>query len=1361
MPLIENDYDVFGVLFDVRTEGLDSVKGVIAGLVSGEESAKKVQGSLINVKDAVAQLRSEGKSAQEAFDFVAKGGNDLIRFSANAQRAAQDTQKYFQQFGTLEARRQALEINLEKMANNPGISQTAQNMKYQELQQVMGQQKAIAESLAQRRDRDLRYEAMGVASGPSVGGRYSPEERRQAGGLSSAARVVEELGATKPLIARNAEGKWQAATIDDFAEHAKELTGTQKVLREVFANLSEGVRELDTRLSAGQRKWYGEKGGVMRTGAVLDEQGRPQPGSRSRGAESRDATDQVMTENQAKQLTDTRIAMAALRDRVGAAISGDPRQAEVVMEGIVRHAERVRSEAALSLRSYAQDIKPERAMQRQTYALDQLIKQELQAKGQEAGDVSNILYPGAVRKNIDSETQRKRLEGIEALNEKKRNPPTSEAEDAVKSRYTQLIGQARARGQLSDDEKRARSGELVSGVSFFDAYEKQRKTEELVQSLRSREATESYRAKVGPVKFAEERMKSSLTSAELIAQQEQMNQMFAKMFGDRPEGRTTTQHLNDLRQGIVNDPERDARTKRRDLNTLESQYGKYLRAGKQDLEAMDVDKSIAERQAEQREENRNARNTMLDKNRQRQLAKLRGETLPETASATPTQGVSGSTSQAPSAPSANPYLEAYQKAVEESRRVLRSAQIQGSGIKGGSDADAGSRIVFTRPNGLSASYERMLDAERQLSVLGKERARQIEDVETKTKKLAATEASYRDRIAAAADKATAAQVKYEESVHNSVGRIAMNRVEAAETARVAETKYEQAQERTQLAIEQLEAKRAKIDARSPGDRRGSALSRFTSQKEADLALVDKQISARKLVGGIESVDDDGNPKYREGLRSFEYQRSKNQAAAQAGQFELDEGAKVEAARIRAEQLAGRELVVRTGLNTRIKNMNDEAALNQSRDAEDLTTKRELAERQAANSRIKYQQDAERQIETEFSRKSETLGDTLRRSRNVGGEYTTARELEQEALHERVQPLSSTSPSVSAAAGNIEVINNAPKAYERMRGQIAKVYQDLDAIREKSSKEEEEQLNHLATLRLKAAEAPPEFRDTANEALEANRVRSQEHILGLQGQYQDAERNSLEKIAKIRQQYGNAALEEQKARNRQLLESSNQAAFNVTMQFAAAAAAAKALIQETVLYAARTETMRMVTEHMAQANNINVDSINHQVLAVKAMNITTQDANSTIQKMVFAQLDVAKATRLAALAQDAATISGESASEALQKIITGITTGQTRMLHYMGIQVNMNQVLRETREQLGREPTEIEKRQALFNRVLAEGVKISGNFDVAMLTAGKQVLYLDRAVKEAQNAVGAEFQPALMSVISILSKVANFVRENST
>lgn len=208
---------------------------------------------------------------------------------------------------------------------------------------------------------------------------------------------------------------------------------------------------------------------------------------------------------------------------------------------------------------------------------------------------------------------------------------------------------------------------------------------------------------------------------------------------------------------------------------------------------------------------------------------------------------------------------------------------------------------------------------------------------------------------------------------------------------------------------------------------------------------------------------------------------------------------------------------------------------------------------------------------------------------------------------------------------------------------------------------------------------------------------------------------------------------------------------------------KGVIAGTATYAARNETLAVVTERLAISNGLNVDAVLRQVAAVAKLGITTQEARNTVNQMIVAQLDVAKATNLARLAQDAAVVAGKNSSETLGDIIHGITTRQTDVLRTAGIQVSFDDAFKRAAKSLGiaaTDLTEYQKRQIALNEVLAQAPKLAGAYEAAMDTAGKQMTSFSRFVDEAKAAVGERFLPTFGSVIRVATGTAKVIRENA-
>jgi hypothetical protein len=209
------------------------------------------------------------------------------------------------------------------------------------------------------------------------------------------------------------------------------------------------------------------------------------------------------------------------------------------------------------------------------------------------------------------------------------------------------------------------------------------------------------------------------------------------------------------------------------------------------------------------------------------------------------------------------------------------------------------------------------------------------------------------------------------------------------------------------------------------------------------------------------------------------------------------------------------------------------------------------------------------------------------------------------------------------------------------------------------------------------------------------------------------------------------------------------ATRVGIAVAAMGAVLTGVATKAALTAARTEELGIVLENTAKNAGVATDAIEQQEEAIKDLGITTQVARTLQIQFLRYQLDTAKATDLARLAQDAAVISMQDSSQALAGILHGITTYNVRVLRTYGITVNLQQAFQDFAKETDRTVADLssmEKQQIALNEVLANGDAIAGTYEAAMTSAGKQLRSMSRYVEENANAYGEHLLPAMSAVV---------------
>lgn len=199
-------------------------------------------------------------------------------------------------------------------------------------------------------------------------------------------------------------------------------------------------------------------------------------------------------------------------------------------------------------------------------------------------------------------------------------------------------------------------------------------------------------------------------------------------------------------------------------------------------------------------------------------------------------------------------------------------------------------------------------------------------------------------------------------------------------------------------------------------------------------------------------------------------------------------------------------------------------------------------------------------------------------------------------------------------------------------------------------------------------------------------------------------------------------------------------------------------------AGRAETLGTVLKIVGANAGITLATINKMEEGIRAMGITASSARYSLTQMIQAGLVNAesadKAAKLARAAQDLAVVTGRNSSETFQRLVVNIQQMDSVGLRWMGLMIDRNKgerdyanLLGKSREQL----TLIERRQAFFNAVMTESVKLQGSYEASMTNVAKQIQSLARFEEEAARSLGQFLLPAQLAVVkewsSFLDQVA--------
>lgn len=192
-----------------------------------------------------------------------------------------------------------------------------------------------------------------------------------------------------------------------------------------------------------------------------------------------------------------------------------------------------------------------------------------------------------------------------------------------------------------------------------------------------------------------------------------------------------------------------------------------------------------------------------------------------------------------------------------------------------------------------------------------------------------------------------------------------------------------------------------------------------------------------------------------------------------------------------------------------------------------------------------------------------------------------------------------------------------------------------------------------------------------------------------------------------------------------------------------------LIGHSTMAATRVNELAAVNEMLGKAAGYSGDYVRDQAAAVQGMGIEAAASQEVIADFIKAELDLADASKIARVAQDAAVISGKNSTETTKLLTDAIITGRTQLFKSAGMIIDLNKAYEDYAEIVGKtasELTEQEKVQARVNATMEYGERIAGAYTTAMQDPGKVLRSYPRYLNDIAVAVGQYFIPAFKTAV---------------
>jgi len=113
-----------------------------------------------------------------------------------------------------------------------------------------------------------------------------------------------------------------------------------------------------------------------------------------------------------------------------------------------------------------------------------------------------------------------------------------------------------------------------------------------------------------------------------------------------------------------------------------------------------------------------------------------------------------------------------------------------------------------------------------------------------------------------------------------------------------------------------------------------------------------------------------------------------------------------------------------------------------------------------------------------------------------------------------------------------------------------------------------------------------------------------------------------------------------------------------------------LIGKSTIAAARVDELAAVNKLLGETAGYSAGYVEQQTQAVVDNGIEMAQANETIAEFIKANLDIADASAIARVAQDAAVISGQNSTVVTEQLTQAIITGRTQLFKSAGVLLDM-------------------------------------------------------------------------------------------
>lgn len=209
-----------------------------------------------------------------------------------------------------------------------------------------------------------------------------------------------------------------------------------------------------------------------------------------------------------------------------------------------------------------------------------------------------------------------------------------------------------------------------------------------------------------------------------------------------------------------------------------------------------------------------------------------------------------------------------------------------------------------------------------------------------------------------------------------------------------------------------------------------------------------------------------------------------------------------------------------------------------------------------------------------------------------------------------------------------------------------------------------------------------------------------------------------------------------------------------------------LIRQSIQLGAQFETLGVVMRSVGNDAGYTTAFLTDLEKQLRKTGISFKESRQTIISMIQSQLNLADATKLARVAQNAAVTANLNSSESLNRLMIAVRSGNSIIARSIGLQVSWEKSYNDMALTLNKRQsalTEQEKAQARVNAIMEAGIPVAKAYEAAMNTANKQLGSSQRYMEDLKVTIGEAFadvyRNAVFSYTGALKGLTQWIAAN--